>query len=54
MNAAVAEVMNMVVEDRIARLQSDVAEIKGDVKNPSETSIERAGERMARAAHPFG
>ena len=32
MNAAVAEVMNMVVEDRLARLESDVVEMKDDVK----------------------
>jgi len=28
MNAAVAEVMNMVMENRIARLESDVAEVQ--------------------------
>jgi hypothetical protein len=32
MNAVVKEVSSMVVEDRIARLESDVAEVKGDVK----------------------
>jgi predicted RNase H-like nuclease (RuvC/YqgF family) len=32
MNAAVAEVMSMVVEDRTARPESDVTKIKGDPK----------------------
>lgn len=32
MNAAVAEVMNMVVAERLARLEADVTEMKGDIK----------------------
>jgi hypothetical protein len=32
MNAVIAEVSDMVVEDRIARIESVVVELKGDVK----------------------
>jgi hypothetical protein len=35
MNAVLEEVSRMVVEDRIARIESDVAEVKGDLKTLS-------------------
>jgi chromosome segregation ATPase len=50
MNAAVAEVMNMVMEDRMARLESDVAELKGDVK----TLGKQFGDLKTEMAKEFG
>jgi uncharacterized coiled-coil protein SlyX len=49
-NAAVAEVSSMVVEDRIARLESDVAELKGDVKSLNTHLLEF----MTEVAKDFG
>jgi uncharacterized protein YydD (DUF2326 family) len=49
-NAAVAEVSSMVVEDRIARLESDIAELKGDVKSLNTHLLEF----MTEVAKDFG